>query len=62
MSSLFQTIDGDLKRKALWCYKSDRWPAFVKVLATDGTAAMVLYRLMQWSRKWHLVPLEMICS
>ncbi len=31
-----------------------------KTLLTDGTLAMVLYRLMQWSRHWHLAPLEMV--
>lgn len=50
----------DLRRKALWCYRSDRWKAVVKVLLTDGTMAMLLYRLMQWSRRYRLVPLEMI--
>ena len=53
-------IRSDLRRKALWCYESDRWPAMLKTVLTDGSAAMVLYRLMQWSRRWRLVPLEMI--
>jgi serine O-acetyltransferase len=30
------------------------------VLLTDGTAAMILYRLMQWSRRWRLFPLELL--
>lgn len=57
---LFRLIAADIRQKALWCYESDRWPAVVKVLLTDGTAAMVLYRLMQGSRRWRLAPLEMI--
>ncbi len=60
MPNLWKTIGTDLRQKALWCYESDRWPAMLKVLLTDGTAAMVLYRLMQWSRRWRLVPLEML--
>jgi serine O-acetyltransferase len=32
----------------------------LKVLVADGTAAMILYRLMQWSRRWRLAPLEMV--
>ena len=55
-----RTLGTDLRQKALWCYESDRWPALLKVLLTDGTPAMVLYRLMQWSRRWRLAPLEMV--
>lgn len=52
----------DLRRKALWCYESDSSAAILKTLLTDGTAAMLLYRLMQWSRRWRLLPLEWICN
>jgi serine O-acetyltransferase len=58
--SLLSTIRADLRAKARWCYASDRWPALAKVLLTDGTPAMILYRLMQCARRWHLAPLEMI--
>jgi serine O-acetyltransferase len=57
---MFRTILTDLRLKAFWCYESARWTAILKVLLTDGTAAMILYRLMQWSRRWRLVPLEML--
>jgi serine O-acetyltransferase len=57
---MFRMIWADLRQKALWCYESDRWPALVKVLLTDGTLAMILYRLMQGSRRWRLLPLEML--
>jgi serine O-acetyltransferase len=53
-------LSHDLRRKARWMYGSDRWPAILKVLATSGTLAMILYRLMQWSRRNRLVPLEMV--
>lgn len=50
----------DLRRKAEWLYESSAPAARVKVLLTDGTAAMIWYRLMQWARRWRLMPLEMI--
>ncbi len=58
--TLIGTILGDLRAKARWCYESERWPAIVKALATDGTPSMLLYRLMQWSRRRRLTPLEWI--
>lgn len=57
---LLHTILTDLRHKAQWCYESDRGTAMVKVLLTDGTLAMILYRLMQWSGRYRLVPLEML--
>jgi len=60
MPGLFSLIASDLRAKAQWSYESTRWPAIVKTLLTDGTAAMIWYRLMQWSRRWHLAPLEMM--
>ena len=57
---LFSLIRGDVRRKALHCYKSEGRGAIVKTLLTDGTMAMVYYRLMQWSGRHRLVPLEMI--
>ncbi len=53
-------ILSDLRAKAEWCYESGRWPAVVKVLLTDGTPAMIWYRLMQGARRWRLAPLEML--
>src|SRR5258708_2241451 len=50
----------DVRVKALWCYENDRWPTIVKTLLTDGTTAMMFYRLMQWCRRYRLAPLEMI--
>jgi len=59
MENLFVTIAGDLRRKAAWCYGGGRC-SMLKVLVTDGTAAMVLYRLMQWSSRRGLAPLAML--
>jgi serine O-acetyltransferase len=57
---LTRTILTDLRRKARWCYESDRRTAVAKVLLTDGTAAMIWYRLMQWSHRHRLWPLAML--
>ena len=55
-------IFADVKAKAQKCYESTSWTALLKTCAADGTFAMVMYRLMQWCRRWRLVPLEMICN
>ncbi len=60
MPSLYSTIKDDVRCKALWCYESDQPSAMVRALCTDGTMAMVLYRLMQWSRRHRLTPLELL--
>jgi serine O-acetyltransferase len=60
MTGLIQTIRYDLRCKAHWCYQSVAWKSCVKALLTDGTMAMVIYRLMQWSRRRGMSPLEMI--
>jgi serine O-acetyltransferase len=59
---LLEMIAEDLRQKALWCYESQSTRAVFKVLLTDGTCAMIVYRLMQWSHRWHLFPLEMLCN
>jgi serine O-acetyltransferase len=59
MPGLLRTILGDLRRKARWVYGSEGTAAVLKVLLTDGTLAMILYRLMQWSRRYRLAPLEL---
>ena len=60
MLKTLRTLAVDLEQKARWCYERDDLAAVVKVLATDGTLAMVLYRLMQGSRRHGLAPLEML--
>jgi serine O-acetyltransferase len=57
---MLAVIIADLRAKAIWCYERDGWRAILKVLLTDGTGAMILYRLMQWSRRWRLLPLELV--
>jgi serine O-acetyltransferase len=53
-------IRQDLRRKARWMYGSDRWQTVLKVLFASGTMAMIYYRLMQWSHRHRIVPLELI--
>lgn len=59
LNSLKMLVE-DLRQKARWNYQSDTPAAILKTLSTDGTLAMVLYRLMQGSRESGLAPLEMI--
>jgi serine O-acetyltransferase len=58
MLNALRLLREDLREKARWCYQSDSAAAIAKTLATDGTSAMILYRLMQGSREARLVPLE----
>jgi serine O-acetyltransferase len=58
--SLWQIIHDDLRRKALWCYQAADRRAMIKALCADGGTAMVLYRLMQWSRQQRLPALELV--
>jgi len=60
MLTLFRLILSDLRAKSAWCYERTDWQGMLKTLLTDGTAAMVWYRLMQWARRWRLVPLEWV--
>jgi serine O-acetyltransferase len=53
-------IRSDLREKAQWLYESQTPRAQLKALASDGTAAMVIYRLMQASRRAGLPILEML--
>jgi serine O-acetyltransferase len=59
MRNALRLLREDLREKARWCYQSDAPAAVAKTLATDGTSAMVIYRLMQGAREMHLPPLEM---
>ena len=60
MIRTLRLIASDLKAKAQWCYESSNWKAIVKTLLTDGTPAMIWYRLMQGAGRWRLAPLEMV--
>ena len=57
---LFRLLASDIRAKAEWNYGGISTGTIVKTLLTDGTPAMFWYRLMQWARRWRLVPLEML--
>jgi serine O-acetyltransferase len=59
---MFRLILSDLRAKAMWCYQDDSLAALIKVLLTDGTVAMLVYRVMQWARACRLVPIEWFCN
>ena len=59
---MFRLIVGDLRAKAAWCYQDERARALLKVLLTDGTFAMVFYRIMQAARRYRLVPVELLMN
>jgi len=52
----------DLRVKARRQYQRDDAVSLLKVLATDGTGAMIVYRLMQGAREAGLPPLEMLLN
>ena len=56
----FQLIRSDIRAKAEWVYGSVSGKALLKALLTDGTFAMITYRLMQASQRLHLTPLAMV--
>jgi serine O-acetyltransferase len=49
----------DIRLKAAWVHGQATFGTMLKVLLADGTPAMLIYRLMQWSGRYRLVPLEM---
>jgi serine O-acetyltransferase len=60
---LRETLDlirSDVRAKARWMYQAEDARSQLKALTTDGTSAMVLYRLMQASRHAGLPALEMV--
>lgn len=52
----------DLRQKALWYYNSDKTKNIFRVILTDGSFTMLIYRLMQWCYKHRLKPFAMILS
>lgn len=59
---MLSLIRSDFRQKALWLYESNGWAAQLKAIMTDGSASMLLYRLMQFSHRLRVLPLEMILN
>jgi serine O-acetyltransferase len=57
---LFSLVRADLVAKAAWLYGSTAPGAVIKTLLTDGTFAMLVYRLMQSSQRLRVSPLAML--
>lgn len=58
--NVFSLVASDVRAKAEWVYGSGGARNMLKALCTDGTFAMVVYRLMQWAQRWRLAPLAML--
>ena len=58
--NLFSRIRGDIAAKAEWMYGQTGRKTIIKALLTDGSFAMIMYRLMQTAQHHHLTPLAMI--
>lgn len=58
--SLCSLIRSDIRAKAEWLYGEVSRKTALKAFLTDGTGAMILYRLMQWCQAHHLKPLAMV--
>lgn len=59
---LIALIRSDIAAKARWVYGDASRRNAIKALCTDGTGAMILYRLMQAAQRWRLAPLAMIIN
>ena len=57
---LFALMASDVAAKAQWLYEDSSGRSILKALLTDGTLAMILYRLMQAAQRRRLVPFSMI--
>jgi serine O-acetyltransferase len=62
MKTALRMLGEDLREKARQYYGSSSLENVAMVTLTDGTGAMVLYRLMQGARHAGLVPLEIACQ
>lgn len=58
--NVFDLMRSDVAAKAEWLYGRTSRRNVVKALLTDGTFAMLMYRLMQASHRCRLVPLAML--
>lgn len=58
--NLLQLIRSDIRAKAQWLYDVVTPQTVCKTLLTDGTFAMLTYRLMQASQRCRLGPLAMV--
>jgi serine O-acetyltransferase len=60
MRKVLELLAGDLREKARLYYGASDLGSVAKAAVTDGSGAMILYRLMQGARRARLVPLELL--
>jgi serine O-acetyltransferase len=60
MTGLVRLVLDDIRAKAEWNYQRVDGKALLSALATDGTGAMVIYRLMQWAARRRLSVLAFL--
>jgi len=58
--NLFQLIRSDIAAKADWVYGRVTGGTILQTLLTDGTLAMILFRLMEGAQRLKITPLAMI--
>jgi serine O-acetyltransferase len=58
--NLGSLMAADIRAKANWLYGRDDRSAQLSALVTDGTFAMLVYRLMQAAQRQRLTPLAML--
>ena len=59
---VFSLIRSDLRAKAEWVYGDVTRRTVLKACLTDGTFAMVVYRLMQAAQRRGWTPLAAVCN
>ena len=59
---MFKLLREDLKMKSIWYYGTSDSKKMFRMFVTDGTSAVVLYRLQQFFMKFHLTALGLIFS
>jgi serine O-acetyltransferase len=60
MTDFVRLVLDDIRAKAEWNYQRVDRKALLSAAATDGTGAMVIYRLMQWAGRRRLSVLALL--
>jgi serine O-acetyltransferase len=60
MENMFQTIVRDLQHKAEWYELPPTTTSLLKMWASDGSTAQILYRAMRFCQTHHLKPIAML--
>ena len=55
-------LSHDLRHKCHFVYEKINWKTMLRTLLTDGTSAMILFRISDFLQRHHLAVLGMIFS